>query len=94
MAAKCGYHDNSYFNRIFCRKYGTTPSNTERRIKNVPKINRPFLFHAVRAEALHHPDPFCPDPHAADPADPHAFLRKAYRGQRLKQRLLHRQRQQ
>ena len=25
VAAKCGYHDNSYFNRIFCRKYGTTP---------------------------------------------------------------------
>ena len=69
-------------------------SNRERRIKNVPKINRPFYSMRFRAEALHHPDPFCPDPHAADPADPHAFLRKTYRGQRLKQRLLHRQRQQ
>lgn len=25
IAVKCGYHDSSYFNRSFCRKYGTTP---------------------------------------------------------------------
>ena len=46
---------------IFCRKYGTTPEQYRKvQQKCYRKLTVPFLFHAVRAEALHHPDSFLP----------------------------------
>ncbi|MDL2301908.1 response regulator [Lachnospiraceae bacterium OttesenSCG-928-D06] len=38
IAAQCGFHDSSYFNRIFRRKYDTSPEQYRKVHKNVNKI--------------------------------------------------------